>query len=355
MPQLNSGFDELAPKVEVLIGDRPLEPKAIASILSVEVSEDIDALGMFTLELDNWDLESQTVSWSDGDQFELGDVVKIKFGYSNQTKVVMVGEITGLEPEFSLDQSPRLVVRGHDVSHRLMRGTKTRSFTKMRESDIVEAVARDVGIRVKATSTSEKLEYVLQRNQTDLAFIRDRAARIGYEILVEGSTLVFRPLKPEGTAVLTLQRKDLLEFSPRLSTLGQVNKVEVRSWDAQQQKPMVEGKAGNSDVVALGKTVGITTTSREFGRTAYAVIDQGAISPQEAQTIARGHLNRMALDYITGDGACQGTAALRMGQVISIAGVGQRFSGDYYVTATTHRYGVGEGYRTEFSFRRNAT
>lgn len=355
MSKLNSGLDELAPKVEVLIGDRPLSPKAIASIQTVEVSEDFDALGMFTLELDNWDLESQTVSWSDGDQFELGDVVKIKFGYGNQTNVVMVGEITGLEPEFSLEQSPRLVVRGHDVSHRLMRGTKTRSFTKMRESDIVETVASAVGIRVKATSTAEKLDYVLQRNQTDLAFIRDRAARIGYELLVEGTTLVFRPLKPQGKAILTLQREDLLAFSPRLSTLGQVNKVEVRSWDAQQQKPMVEGKAGDGDVVALGKTVGIATTAREFGRTAYAVIDQGAISPQEAQTIAQGQLNRMALGYITGDGACQGNSALRMGHLIRIEGVGQRFSGDYYVTTTTHRYGVGEGYRTEFSFRRNAT
>jgi phage protein D len=349
------GSDGLTPGFEILIGDRALDPKAIASVLAVEVSEDIDALGMFTLELDNWDLESQQVSWSDGDQFELGDVVKVKFGYGNQTKVVMVGEITGLELEFSAEQSPRLVVRGHDVSHRLMRGTKTRSFTKMRESDIVETVASAVGIRVKATSTAEKLDYVLQRNQTDLAFIRDRAARIGYEILVEGTTLEFRPLKPQGKAVLTLQRKDLLEFSPRLNTLGQVNDVEVRSWNAQQKKPMVKGNAGNNDVVAMGKTVGLATTSREFGRTAYAVIDQGAISPQEAQTIAQGQINRMALGYITGDGACQGNPELRMGQVIRIAGVGQRFSGDYYVTATTHRYEVEEGYRTEFSFRRNAT
>ena len=355
MPPPYSEFDELAPKVKVLVGNRPLDPKAIANILAVEVSEDIDALGMFTLELDNWDLESQTVSWSDSKQFELGDAVKIEFGYGDQTKVVMMGEITGLEPEFSSEQSPRLVVRGHDVSHRLMRGTKTRSFTQMRDSDIVEAVARSAGIRVKASSTSEKLDYVLQRNQTDLAFIRDRAVRIGYEILVDETTLVFRPLKTQGRIVLTLQRQDLLEFSPRLSTLGQINQVEVRSWDAQQKKSMVEGQARGNDVVAMGKTVGITTTAKEFGRTAYAILDQGAISQKEAQTIAQGQLNRMALGYIIGDGICQGNTALRMGRMIRIEGLGQRFSGDYYVTATTHRYAVGEGYRTEFSVRRNAS
>ncbi|PSB34414.1 phage late control D family protein [Stenomitos frigidus] len=355
MPSLNSGFDELAPKAEVLIGDRPLKPEADASVLAVEVSEDIDALGMFTLELNNWDLKSQAITWSDDAQFELGNEVKIKFGYGNQTEVVMVGEITGLEPEFSSEQAPRLVVRGHDFSHRLMRGTRTRTFSHMRDSDIVAQVARDAKLTVKASRTPEPLDYVLQRNQTDLAFIRDRASRIGYETLVEGTTLIFRPLKPQGKAVLTLDRKDLLEFSPRLSTLGQVNEVEVRGWDAQQKKPTVVGKANDYNVVNMGRTSGISTTNREFGKTAYAIIDQPITTSQEAQAIAEGQINRMALDYITGEGSCQGNTALRVGRVIEIQGLGKRFSGNYYVTATNHRYAVGEGYRTHFSVRRNAT
>ncbi|MBM0744168.1 phage late control D family protein [Phormidium sp. CLA17] len=347
--------DELVPRAEILIGDRPLSPLAEASVLAVEVSGDIDAVGMFTLELDNWDLQNQTVLWSDAAEFEPGNTVEIKFGYGNQTKAVMVGEITGLEPDFSADQAPRLIVRGHDLSHRLMRGTKTRSFTGMRDSDIVAQVASAAKLTVQASRTPEPLEYVLQRNQTDLAFIRDRASRLGYEILVEGTMLIFRPLQPNGGAELTLNRTDLLEFSPRLSTLGQVNEVEVRGWDARQKEHTVVGKASNSDVVAMGKTSGISATAREFGKTTYVVIDQAAATPQAAKDIAQGQINRMALDYITGEGSCQGNVALRIGRVIEIVGLGKRFSGDYYVTATNHRYAVGEGYRTEFSVRRNAT
>ncbi|MBD2112580.1 MULTISPECIES: phage late control D family protein [Cyanophyceae] len=357
MPQVKSGSDRLAPKVEILINSRLLETKAKTSVLAVEVAEDVEAVGMFTLELNNENLEDQKVVLSDDDQFKPGNKVEIKFGYGNQIKVVMVGEITGLEPEFFSDQAPRLIVRGHDLSHRLMRGTKTRSFTGMRDSDIVAQVAGDANLSVSASPTSEQLEYVLQRNQTDLAFIRDRASRIGYEILVEGTVLIFRPLQPQGEAKLTLDRTDLLEFSPRLNTLGQVNEVEVRGWDARQKEPTVVGKASDSNVVAMGKdtTSGIRATASEFGKTAYAVIDQAAASPQAAQTIAQGQINRMALSYITGEGACKGNAALQAGQVIKIVGLGQRFSGNYYVTATNHRYAVGEGYRTEFSVRRNAT
>ena len=349
------GLDELTPTVEILVGDRNLSPTAEASILAVEVAEDIDAPGMFTLELENWDFLTQTVQWSDDEQFAPGNDVTIKLGYGNRTKPIIVGEITGLEPEFTADQAPRLVVRGHDFSHRLMRGTKTRSFTKMRDSDIVAQVARAAKLTVQASRTPEPLDYVLQRNQTDLAFIRDRAARIGYEALVDGTTLFFRPLRPQGSAVLTLGRGDLLEFFPRLSTLGQVNEVVVRSWDAEQKKPAVVGKASDRDVTAMGSTRGTETAQQEFGKTTYAVIDQGAATPKEAQAIAQGQLNRMALDYITGEGACQGTPQLRAGQTIQINGLGKRFSGAYYVTATTHRYDPEDGYRTEFSVRRNAS
>jgi phage protein D len=83
----------------------------------------------------------------------------------------MVGEITGLEPEFSADPAPRLIVRGHDLSHRLMRGTKTPISSRMRDSDIVAQVASAAKLTVQASRTPEALEYVFTKNQTDLAFI----------------------------------------------------------------------------------------------------------------------------------------------------------------------------------------
>jgi uncharacterized protein len=353
MLQPRSNADRLVPRVEIMINGRRLTTEAEMSVLAVEVSEDIDALGMFSLDLQNWDLTAQRVTMSDDAQFEPGNEVEIRFGYGNQTEVIMVGEITGLETEFVARKLPRLVVRGHDFSHRLMRGTKTRSFTRMRDSDIVSLVARDAKLTVQASRTSETLEYVLQRNQTDLAFIRERAARIGFEILVEDRTLVFRPFKPQGRKVLTLHWWDLLEFFPRLNTLGQVNAVEVRGWDAQQQKPAVVGKASDRNVMEMGKTLGSGATAREFGQTTHTIIDQAPQTPQEAQAIAQGQINRTALSYITGEGACQGNPELRMGRLIELEGLGQRFGGDYYVTATTHRYALGEGYRTEFSVRRN--
>ena len=63
----------------------------------------------------------------------------------------------------------------------------------------------------------------------------------------------------------------------------------------------------------------------------------------------------MALAYISGEGLCIGRTDLRAGKVIKIEGLGRRFSGLYYVTATRHTYTPAAGYRTAITVKRNAT
>ena len=77
-------------------------------------------------------------------------------------------------------------------------------------------------------------------------------------------------------------------------------------------------------------------------------------SQAEADQIARGLFNRMALELIAGEGACNGRADLRAGTVIGLSGLGKRFSGSYYVTRAIHRYIADRGYETRFRVRRTA-
>ena len=62
----------------------------------------------------------------------------------------------------------------------------------------------------------------------------------------------------------------------------------------------------------------------------------------------------MALSYIKGEGICYGRSDLKAGTVVKVEGVGDKFSGQYYVIATKHIWHTEHGYRTRFSYRRNA-
>ncbi|MFK0735061.1 MAG: phage late control D family protein [Gloeotrichia echinulata GP01] len=201
-------------------------------------------------------------------------------GYDKDLKTVMVGEITGLEPEFSQDTTPMLVVRGHDLRHRLLRGRQTKSFTQMKDSDIVSQIANGKGLMPKVEDTKVKLEYVLQHNQTDWEFLQERAARIGYEVAVDNTTLYFRPHDNAKSKVLTLTYKeDLQEFLPRLSTMNQVYQVKVQGWLPKEKKTVVaRAGAGKEGKKMGGEISGAKEVQKAFGISSHTIVNQSVSS-----------------------------------------------------------------------------
>jgi phage protein D len=350
------GTQKLVPKLNILVNSQPLALPAKFAIQKLEVSEDLEALGMFSFQIIAWNVVKNQVTWIDSDLFDIGNPVEIQLGYGNSLKTLIVGEIIGLEPEFSQESVPTLVVRGYDLGHRLSRGRKTRSFRKMKDSMIVKQIAREFGIAFEVKDTEVELDYVLQHNQTDLEFIQARAKRIGYEVIFVNKTLHFRPKQNDKAKVLTLNYPDnLLEFSPRLSTLAQAGKVQIRAWDFKQKKPIIDQAIADNQKSSMGKTSGSIAVTRKFGLVNQAIVTQPVYSQAEAKQIAVGQFNEMALTYITGEGTCLGNPDLRAGKVIEIANISKRFSGLYYVTAATHTYAREGGYQTQFTVKRDAT
>ncbi len=349
--------ESLAPQFGIRINGSDLPFKAMTDVISVTVHQDVAAPGMFALRLITWDITAIKITWADDELFAVGNEVEIQMGYVDDLHILMVGEITGLEPEFFASEVPLLTVRGYDRRHRLLRGRKTRSFTQVKDSDLASQIAVRAGLSAQATDTGVTLDYVLQHNQTDLEFLQDRAQRIGYEVVVEDKTLQFRPRQHAGSEVLTLNREgDLIEFYPRLTTLNQVDAVAVRSWNPRDKQAIVgQAASGDESTRMGGSTVGPAAAAAAFGSTESASVDRPVFSQAEADQMARGRFDELALAYITGEGSCIGRTDLRAGTLIGIEGLGRRFSGSYYVTSTTHTYTPQRGYRTGFTVRRNAT
>src|ERR1700674_2196516 len=96
------------PDISIRVNGAGLPAAAQADLRSVTVQEDLRALSMFTLELNNWDDERLQVSWSDFPLFAVGNEVEIWLGDVGDLHKVMVAEITNLEPAFTSDRPPRL-------------------------------------------------------------------------------------------------------------------------------------------------------------------------------------------------------------------------------------------------------
>lgn len=347
--------ENLVPVFRVKINGSDIPPRAAADLVTATVHEDVDAPGMFTLQLINYDMARLEVTWSDDKLFNEGNAVEIQMGYVDNLTTIFEGDITGLEHEFSSDEVPKLTVRGYDRRYRLLRGRKIRSYTQMKDSDIARKIAGELGLIAKVEDSRVKLDYVLQHNQSDMDFLQERARRIAYEVVVEDKTLHFRPRQNAAKNALTLRSLDLIEFYLRSTVLNQLSQVEVRGWDLKEKSAII-GKADKGEIATTmdGSTTGPAAADRAFGKAVSASVDRPVFSQAEADQIALGGINEMALAYITGEGVSIGRTDLRAGTVIRIEGLGKRNSGLYYVTSTTHTYTPARGYRTRFSVRRNA-
>jgi phage protein D len=342
----------MLPDVSVYVNGMPLPPGAASDLRSVTVQEDLRALSMFTLELDNWDDRGLAVSWSDSDQFAVGSDVAIWLGYVGDLHQVMLGEITSLEPVFTVGRQSVLMVRGYDRRHRLARGRKTRTFVQMKDSAIATQIAREAGLRMQADDSRTIVSYVIQSNQSDLEFLRRRASLIGYELFARDKVLYFRSPRTSDSPDDKLSLgEDITEFSPRLSTQDQPTELIVRAWDVKEKKAIV---ATSRMPYAGGRTTGPDTARRAFGAASVTVTGQPARNLGEASAIADAQMATEALAFVEGDVVAFGRPQLRAGTVVSISGAGQRFSGPYYVTSVIHTLTPDHGYQTSFTVQRNA-
>lgn len=333
-------------------------PVALAlHTVGVTVEEDLELPSMFALHVVASE-ESDRLAWVDDSLFEVGHEVEIRMGYANQRlETLLVGEITGLEPEFQANRLPGLVVRGYDRRHRLTRGRKTRSFSQQKDSAIASLIAQDAGLTSEVEDTGVTHEYVLQANQTDFEFLQERARRINYELLVENKRLIFRRAAfDEGEAFKLSLDEGLIEFYPRLSAARQLSEVTLRGWSPKDKEKIV-GRAQSGDEISKmgGARSGAALVSAAFGTTAGVFSQLPVQTPAEADQIAKAHFNERTLSLVEGEGVCAGNTQLRPGKVVRLEGLGSRFSGRYYITSAAHEYRAQHGYHTRFNVRRNAS
>ena len=346
----------LVPSFRVTLDGRPIDPEMAACVAELVVEDDLDLPGMFTVELHSREDQRGTQAWTDAEALAPGARLGIALGYGDRFDDLMAGEITALEPEFRSDGPPRLTVRGYDRRHRLNAARRTRSFVDQKDSDIAARLAADAGIPLQAADSAVLHPYMLQAAQTDLDFLLQRAQRIGWELLMDGDTLLFRPTGSAAAEALTLGfDDDLLDFAPRLS-LPPASQLQVTGWDPKARQPIKAlARAGDEVGAERGLKTGAQQSAELLGDAVEMQAGLPVASQAEADQMAAGLFNRMSLEHVRGEGSCLGCTGVRAGRVIRLAGLGRRFSGRYYVTSAVHRYARDDGYVTRFAVRRNAS
>lgn len=348
-----------AADIKVKVQGADIEPNYL---ISWSVDQDLGQPDMCSVTLRN---EDNNFS----DKYNLADPVEIQAS----SKTIFKGELVGMEPTYKANGENVMVLRAFNKLHRLSRARKSKTYVKQSDKDIVGAVAGEHGLSPKCgdAAGSIKHEHVYQHNQTDLEFLRVRAARLGYEVWVEDSDLYFDAPDPNKDSGIKLRYGDaatsnqqgaifLKRFTPRLSSARVLKEVTVRGWDPAKKEEIV-GKASAKSSKLGSKAA--HSQSGVFGNITSFAVDQPIYSVDEAKKIAEAKVTEATMSFITGDGECRGSPEIKPGVVITITvnndNAGDRFNGKYMVIGTTHKYSntqIGDtgGYVTSIRVNRDA-
>lgn len=331
--------------VVLTMDGRPLAPDLYPQVVLVRVEESVHLPDYFAIHLDDPHFEL-----FDKSMFTIGTRVEIAFRAEGEPVVVTAGEITAISVEPGASGRHELVLSGFDLTHRMARVPKSRSFQRVTDADIAARIAGEYGLDAEVDGTGATHDYVLQAGETDYAFLRRRAARIGYDVWVSEKKFYFkRTPRSSATPPKLIYGKNLARFTVRFSAAERGDEVEIRGWD-QLGKEAITGRADRTDpgTDAPAAQELSDAAQRAFGRVKrnagqFPVTDQA-----EADTLASALLLRASGEEAVLRGEATGDPLIGAGAKVHIEGIGSRMTGNWRVTGVEHSYGASRPYLTRF-------
>ncbi|MCP3993678.1 MAG: VgrG-related protein [bacterium] len=330
--------------VELRLDGRDLGGELYDALRMVRVEESVQLPDRFEVRLSD-----PTFEIFDSRTFAMGGEVEIGFRAETEMTVITSGEITAIAVE-SGGGGHELVLTGLDVTHRLHRGPRSRTFVEMTDADIASQIAREHGLDEDIDSTREVRPYVLQSSQSDFVFLSERARQIGFDVWITGRTLHFKPRPRAGSTPPSLEYgENLRSFKVRFSSTERCDEVIVRGWDP-VAKEAITGRAsdGDSGCSAAAADEIERESKRAFGNVTRSAGQFPVETQAAADALAESLLLRSSGGSVVARGEAVGDPRLAAGADVDISGVGSRLSGTYRISSVEHTFGAGGPYRTRF-------
>lgn len=332
------------------------QPRLNSGLLSLIVEETTEGLYRCEARFGNWGSVGSGLDfiYFDRELLDFGKELAVTMGSGEAEAQVFQGVISALEGQFFPGEPPQLVVLAEDAAHELRLTRRSRTFEAVSDADVFEQIANDHGLQAEIDLPGPTHRVIAQLNQSDLAFMRERAQRLAAEIWIESDTLHVqgRPSRRQGSNELSLQfNRGLLEFSVTADTANQYTKVIASGWDVQAKESLTHEATDSVLGSELnGDQSGASIVSAAFGERTDRLARRVPLTSDEVQALAEAAFRAQARRFVVGTGLARGDGRLRVGRAIQLQGLGPLFSGAYYLTEVRHLFGRGPagGYTTEF-------
>jgi hypothetical protein len=332
-------------------------------ILGMEVEHDDQLANMFRFRLP-MRLEDGVWTYLDDERLRVWKPVTIRAGFQDGMEDLISGVITHVKPCFDPEPTESFLdIWGMDKSVLMDRREILKDWANKKDSDIAAEIFSAYGFTPEVEDTGivhdEAVSTIIQR-ETDMQFLKRLALRNGFDCYVDGSTAYFcmprlddppQPVLschfgPGDNTCITRLAIEVNAMTPANVAMFQADRLNKEILDSAAESSMQTplGAMDASAILADGMEPPVT----------YVGMNSVTGKP-EMDALCQGFYHK-AEWFVTAEGEIRGNVyghVLKARNTVTIRGVGETYSGVYYVSHVTHSF-TPDGYFQNFKVKRNA-
>jgi len=330
------------------------------ALVEVVVEADRSQWTTATLVFETRRLEDGKWTVQDDDRFKPWVKVKINAVFGDESEEVMRGYVREVNADFPAEKgATKVTMTCQDESLLLDRKYVEQRWgedSPTTDGQIAAQIAQRHGLQMLGTPGEGQTVQDLNQNTTDVSFLKTRAEANGYEIIFQEGKMHFGDMRLDADAQDTI----MVYAGPDTNCI----RFNIQDDGHKPDKVAYQVAAAvGTDEPPVEVEPNLRLLGREpVGSTAAGLDDfvwrpsrRGINDDAQMRAIAQQQANEQSMK-IKVDGELDGSLyghVLRVGEPVGVDGVGERYSGTYYVDAVTHRFDM-NGYLATFRLLRNA-
>lgn len=365
-----------------------IEGETLSKDITQEITEFVFEDHEEELDVMELSITNRNLQFTDDPLFQEGNEIVARFGYVDSLSPRKIAVIKDIDYDFPESGDPSIRIKAYDKGFKLAGKENQKVWQKpapgILYSEIAEEIAAANALTPVVTPTVGHHLRVTQSNISDAQFLKELAGKAratdgdgvtGYVFFVQDNELHFHPRELDQAPALTLEyftdRQGLLRsFRPSTQSQGAKGRgTETRTVGVDPRAREVVEHRANNETTPDRETLGRRTylVDGATGEGSYVAQESGQIVPdygrsegfhvepaqEPAQDAAEGQFRAAELGQVEASALTIGIPTLKAKQNVEIKGVGEKFTGVYYLQSVRHVIG-GEGYSCELKLKKNA-
>lgn len=305
-------------------------------VYSIDIWQEINRIPRAKIAILDGNAAEQTFNVSGEDWFVPGNAIEIHVGYSSDESAIFSGIVTGQSIKVRPGGRSLLMVDCADPAIKLTTTPRSRYFYDVSDSDVFETLISGYsGLSAEVESSQYTHKEILQFQSSDWDFMLNRAEINGFFCLADGGTIHIKsPDFTQEASATVAYGNNLLEIDAEIDATKQFGSVKGTSWDysrtennevnAASVSPVTPGNLSSADL------------SGSFENSEFQLRAGAKISSEILQKWANSKLMKHELAKVRGRAKVEGLGSIKPGSTITLEGVGDRFSGNAYVSGVKH-------------------